>query len=106
MKYNREEIISLLDIYSELFTKHQKEILSEYFYEDLSMIEISENYNVSKAAISDIINRCVKQLETYENKLLILDKTSKTNKIIQEMRNENIDILNKYADKLDSIEKE
>ena len=106
MKHKRETLIELLDLYSSLLTEHQNEIMSEYFYEDLSMIEISENYNISKAAVSDIINRCIKQLEEYENKLNLLDKLQKTNKIISDMHKENIDILEYYANKLEEIEKE
>ena len=51
MKHKRETLIELLDLYSSLLTEHQNEIMSEYFYEDLSMIEISENYNISKADV-------------------------------------------------------
>ena len=106
MSNDREYIIKLLDTYGSLLTKHQKEIMDEYYNEDLSMIEISENYDVTKAAISDIINRCVKLLKNYETKLKVLEKDEMTNRIIEEMREKNIDILNEFADKLELLEKE
>lgn len=106
MKYDREYINQLMDAYSNLLTKHQKEILSEYFEEDLSMIEISENYNISKAAVSDIINRCISQLNNFEEKLSVVERNNQISSIIEEMRNKNIDILNEYAEKLENIDKE
>ena len=54
MAHNKIYGNELLDNYGSLLTKHQLEILEEYYIDDLSMAEIAENYNISKAAISDI----------------------------------------------------
>ena len=53
----------LLDFYGSLLTAHQREILSDYYANDYSMQEIAENHSISKAAVSDLINRCSRQLE-------------------------------------------
>lgn len=75
----------LLDFYGSLLTDHQIEILDDYFKEDLSMNEIAENNNISKAAVSDIINRALKQLTEYENKLNLISNNQKLDKIVDEL---------------------
>ena len=57
MQRNRELECLMLDYYGDLLTRHQRDILDEYFNEDLSMNEIAENYKVSKSAIQDLIKR-------------------------------------------------
>ena len=59
----------LFDFYGSLLTEHQREVLDDYFNDDLSMSELADEYEVSKSAISDLIKRCLNQLEEYENKL-------------------------------------
>lgn len=75
----------LIDFYGSLLTKHQLDILDEYFKEDLSMNEIAENNSISKAAVSDIINRSIKQLEDYEKKLKLIKQSYKLDKIVDEL---------------------
>ncbi|MDO5440270.1 MAG: DNA-binding protein [Erysipelotrichaceae bacterium] len=75
----------LLDYYGNLLTKHQLSILDDYFKNDFSMNEIAENEGISKAAVSDLINRSIKQLENYENKLKLIKQAEKLDKIISEL---------------------
>lgn len=72
--------IELFDIYSSLLTKHQVDILNDYLYNDFSMAEISINRKVSKSAISDLINRSLKQLKEYDCKLKLINKYNKIRK--------------------------
>ena len=70
MKINeRFEAIDLIDYYGCLLTDHQLNVLKDYYENDLSMIEIAENYGISKSAVSDLLKRSLNQLEMYENKL-------------------------------------
>ena len=78
----RLKYIELFDLYSNLLTKHQVNILEDYLFNDFSMVEISSNYHVSKSAVSDIVNRSLKQLSTYENKLKLNSKINKIKKDI------------------------
>lgn len=75
----------LLDFYGDLLTDHQLEILDDYFKDDLSMIEIADNRNISKAAVSDIIKRSIVQLQDYEEKLKLISQSEKLDKIVDEL---------------------
>ena len=48
---SKEEGNLLLDFYGELLTRHQLNIMNDYFRDDLSMNEIAYNYEISKAAV-------------------------------------------------------
>ena len=63
------EFLRLLDLYSPLLTKTQREITDLYFNYDLSLAEIAEQKGVSRQSVSDCLNKSRKQLESYEEKL-------------------------------------
>jgi uncharacterized protein len=70
----RIKISTLLDLYGELLTEKQKDILNMYYTEDLSLSEISEVTNTTRQAAFDIIKRCHKLLLDYELKLQLMQK--------------------------------
>ena len=63
------QFLRLLDLYSPLLTATQREISDLYFNYDLSLGEIAEQKGVSRQSVSDCLQKCRKQLETYEEKL-------------------------------------
>ncbi len=63
------QFVRLLDLYTPLLTKTQQEIAHLYFNCDLSLAEIAEEKGVSRQGVSDCLQKCRKQLETYEEKL-------------------------------------
>lgn len=63
------EINRLLDIYGRLLTKQQFEIMSDYYYCDLSLSEISELRKISRTAVSDSIKTSSKKLDKFEKSL-------------------------------------
>ena len=64
----------LFDIYGSLLTAKQKQCLSLYFYDDLSLSEISEELGVSRQAVHDLLKRVEQLLERYEASLKVLAK--------------------------------
>jgi predicted DNA-binding protein YlxM (UPF0122 family) len=69
-------ITSLIDTYGKLLTNKQFEVVSSYYYDNLTLSEIGDNYNISRQAVNDCINQSVKALETYEEKLQLIAKQS------------------------------
>ncbi|MGM9948280.1 YlxM family DNA-binding protein [Floccifex sp.] len=57
----------LFDVYGQLLTKRQQEILQLYCQEDLSLSEISEELHISRAAVLDAIHKSIHQLEKFES---------------------------------------
>ncbi len=76
---NREELINIYLIYKDLLTKKQQEYFKYYYFEDLSLSEISENMLVSKAFVG-------KTLKQIENKLNDLESTLKINTLYNKIK--------------------
>ena len=64
----------LFDFYGELLTAHQKEIYEEVVLEDCSLSEVAESHGISRQGVHDLIKRCQKMLEGYEEKLKLVEK--------------------------------
>lgn len=103
MSRNKLQESLMLDYYGDLLTKHQVDILDEYFNEDLSMNEIADNYQISKAAVQDLIKRSMQQLENYEKVLKLIEKDKKLSDVLDQMKSEDNKLLDKYIKKLEKI---
>lgn len=78
MDINKNMRISLLlEIYGNLLTTKQKQILTDFYDNNMSLGEIAENTSTSRQAVNDIIKRSQKILENYESKLMLLEKFNK-----------------------------
>lgn len=64
----------LYDFYGELLTEHQKEIYEQFIVDDLSLSEIAKDAGISRQGVHDLIKRCNKILEEYEEKLHLVDR--------------------------------
>ena len=73
----RDRIIGLYDIYSQLLTEKQRSYFEDYYYNDLSLAEIASNYNISRNGVFDQIKRTCEALELYESKLKLAYKYKK-----------------------------
>jgi len=71
-KTNRVNI--LYDFYGSLLTKRQQQIIELYYQHNLSLGEIAEEYKISRQAVYDLMNRAVKTLERFEEKLQLYKK--------------------------------
>lgn len=65
----REELLSLYEIYKNLLTKKQCEYFEYYYYEDYSLSEISESLKVSKTIIGKTITTVNEKLKYYEENI-------------------------------------
>lgn len=85
----------LYDLYKNLLTQKQQEYFEEYFFNNLSLSEMAENYNVSRNAISKQLNVIKEKLDDYEKKLGLYNKNKKIEKlnINEEIKNKIMDIL-------------
>lgn len=59
----------LLDIYGELLTERQYDMMSMYFHDDLSLSEIAEQYDISRQGVHDAVKRGEETLESYDRVL-------------------------------------
>ncbi len=75
----------LYDFYGELLTPHQRSIYEDAVYNDLSLGEIAEEKGISRQGVHDLIKRCDKALEEYENKLHLVQKFTKAREQIEQI---------------------
>ena len=81
---------SLFDIYKDLLTDKQQKYFMDYYFNNLSLAEIAEKYNVSRNAIFNQLKIIEEKLFFYEKKLKMYDKKMKINDIIELIDNKEI----------------
>ncbi|MCI5649809.1 MAG: YlxM family DNA-binding protein [Fusicatenibacter sp.] len=59
----------LYDFYGELLTEHQRQIYEDVVLNDFSLSEVAANRGISRQGVHDLVKRCNKTLEEYEDKL-------------------------------------
>ena len=59
----------LYDFYGELLTSHQQHIYEDVVMNDMSLSEIAQEEGISRQGVHDLVKRCQKILEGYEEKL-------------------------------------
>ena len=64
----------LYDFYGELLNEHQRRIYEDFIFNDLSLGEIANEEGISRQGVHDMIKRCTKTLEGYEEKLHLIKK--------------------------------
>lgn len=72
-----EEIVKqglLYDFYGELLTEHQRQVYEARVFDNLSLSEIAQDFDISRQGVHDLIKRCDKILQGYEDKLHLLEK--------------------------------
>ena len=76
----------LYDFYGELLTSHQKKIYEDAVFGDLSLSEIAEEQGISRQGVHDLIRRCNRIMEDYEEKLQLIRKFSETKEQVEQIR--------------------
>lgn len=83
-------LIDLYDLYGTLLTDKQQRYFEDYYFDNLSLAEISENYKVSRNAVHNSLKETVEKLKNYETRLNIYNKNSKIKEIISKINDEKI----------------
>jgi len=86
----RDYLVILYDFYGELLTNRQKEYFEDYYFNNLSLSEISENLNISRNAIHKSLKNICDKLIDYEEKLQLYEKNIKLNEIINSISNQQL----------------
>ncbi|MBF1185650.1 MAG: YlxM family DNA-binding protein [[Eubacterium] sulci] len=76
----------LFDIYGGLLTDKKKRVMEMYHEDDMSLSEIAEELEVSRAAVHDSLRSAERLLRSYEDKLGILDDYLRKEKLADELR--------------------
>ncbi len=87
---DRVEIINLFDVYETLLTDREKEIFKYYYYEDLSLSEISENLNITRTGVFNTLKKVEEKLLQYENNLKLMNIKNTLKGLLEEQDIETI----------------
>lgn len=71
----------LYDLYGGLLTDKQKKYFEDYYFLNLSLGEMAENYQVSRNAIFRQVHIVTKKLEEYEEILQLYQKKKKLEEV-------------------------
>ena len=84
----RLKYIKLYETYSNLLTEKQSIYFEAYYFDDLSLSEIAEKYQVSRNAVHDQIGKTINSLEDYEKKLHVLAKKEALYGLLEKLEGE------------------
>ena len=80
----------LFDCYGKLLTDKQQEYFIDYYFNNLTLSELSENYQISRNAIHKQLKIVIQKLEEYEEKLGFLSKQKLIKEKLEEINDERI----------------
>lgn len=87
----------LFDIYGTLLTEKEQDTFRDYYQEDLSLSEIAEENNVSRAAVQKTVKNVLEKLNYYEEILHLYNKNSKLRDLLSET---DIDVIKNKIEKI------
>lgn len=79
------EMSLLYDFYGPLLKEHKRQIFEDYILNDYSLGEIAAEQGISRQGVHDIVKRCSKELEHYEDSLHLVEKFQKTKENVNEI---------------------
>ena len=85
---NRDYLIILYDYYGELLSEIQREYFEQYYFDNLSLSEISENDGKSRNAVHKCIKSSSMKLYEYEDKLRLYEKRCKLESILDKVNDD------------------
>lgn len=72
------EISLLFDFYGQLLSDKQRQAVSLYYNDDLSLSETSEVMGITRQGVRDLVRRSESELYEYERKLGLYERFSRT----------------------------
>ncbi|NLL44041.1 MAG: hypothetical protein GX247_00020 [Mollicutes bacterium] len=81
---------NLYDYYQNLLTEKQQQYFEDYYFNNLSLSEISTNYVISRNAVHKQLKEVENKLYDYESKLHLYEKRLKLEKIINNIQDEKL----------------
>ena len=90
----------LLDFYGEAIPDKHREILSQYYEEDLSLSEIAANFDISRQGARHLIKKGEEQLLFLEEKLGLAKRYKDTSRLYAEFGA----LMNMLGDELELVE--
>ena len=96
--------VKLFNIYKDFLTHNQMEVVGDYFLADLSLSEIAEARNISRAAVEDTVKKSCNKLDECETNLHLLEKSEKLLKIATKLKGKALN--STEINEIEDIEKE
>ena len=82
----------LYDFYGDLLTEHQRAVYEDAVYNDMSLSELADAYEVSRQGIHDLLKRCDK---------ILLGKFTKIKGLLHDMKEtEQLSEIHRIADEI------
>ncbi len=82
----------LLDLYGDLLTDKQHDVLEFYYNDDLSLAEIAEQYDISRQGVHDSIKRGEESLLKFEEVLGLSSQQEQYQKQLMEFKDMALEI--------------
>ena len=86
----QDKLILLFDYYGDLLSESQRNYFESYYFDNLSLSEIGENYNVSRNAVSKDLKLATEKLNNFEDKLKIISRDDKLRKVASKITDEKL----------------
>lgn len=84
------DLIIKYDYYNQLLDDKERQYFEYYYFDNMSLQEISENNNVSRNAVHKQLKKVKEKLEYYEDKLNLIEKSNKLKIIINSVSDETL----------------
>lgn len=86
----RDQLIILYDYYETLLTPLQQKYFQDYYFNNYTLGEISENDNISRNAVHHTLKTIENKLYTYEEKLKLYEKKKKLQSLLKNIKDKEI----------------
>lgn len=94
----------LFSLYKSQLSNTQAEIINDYFFLDLSLSEIAENRNISRAGVEDALSKGCKRLDELEEDMHLLRQKEVIKDKLKSLKEKSLN--NSEVKEIEDIEKE